>query len=171
MAKSGWPSEKTSAFLREIFGFVCATLFNAPLDLRIETELFEKLPALRHAQFISLHRLAEEAYAAVSKSQSQRMIPGKFLQPVTALNATTALFLDELAGGATAFWPRYSVLPGSELAPKLYEIWKSRKHSSLPGDEYNLVDEFAKVLRLEGCYEWIPDPGTHKLKAIPTPVS
>lgn len=164
MAKEGWPREKAEAFLRQICGFVCATLFNTPLDLRIESELFEKLPTLRHAQFVSLHRLANEAWEAVSKSHSQRLIPAKFLEPVTALNATAALFLDELSGGATAFWPLYSRLPGARSASRLFEIWKSRKTDMAPGKEYELVDEFADVLDLRGWYEWIPDSGSHEIK-------
>ena len=36
-----------------------------------------------------------------------------------------------------------------------------------PGDEYALVDEFARVLKLEGWFEWKPDDGTGEIAGEP----
>lgn len=33
----------------------------------------------------------------------------------------------------------------------------SRADSLLPGDEYDLVDEFAEMLGIRGWFDWIPD--------------
>ena len=34
-----------------------------------------------------------------------------------------------------------------------------------PGQESQLIDEFARILGLSGWYEWRPDPGTHEISA------
>ena len=43
--------------------------------------------------------------------------------------------------------------------PRLHEHWTSRADSLAPGDEYNLVDEFAEMIGIRGWYGWIPDVG------------
>lgn len=161
LAKAGLAPGQAEDFLKRICGFACSTLFNTPLDFEIEWEIHNRIPELRHAQFVSLHRLAEEAIHAVTHSHSLGEIPKKFLEPVVALNAAAALFLDDFSGGATAFWPRYSNFKGVKLAPELFQIWKSRPIPSPPGAEYSLVDQFAGVLGMQGWYQWIPDTGSN----------
>ncbi|MEO8352011.1 MAG: hypothetical protein ABI680_09785, partial [Chthoniobacteraceae bacterium] len=50
---------------------------------------------LRHAQFVSLHRLANESLAATINPQIRKLTPPKVLRALTALNGAAALFLDE----------------------------------------------------------------------------
>ena len=125
------------------------------------------MPVLRPAQFVSLHRLAEEALAATVNPEIRKLTPPKVLRPLTALNGTAALFLDDLTNDATAFWPRYQKLDGANLSPRLFQHFQDRKDSLQPGDEYDLVDEFAEILGLTGWYEWRPDPGTHEVTEAP----
>jgi hypothetical protein len=43
---------------------------------------------------------------------------------------------------------------------KLWQHWQSRFPKLGPGDEYDLVDDFATMLGLKDWYEWKPDPGS-----------
>ncbi|MFZ4774886.1 MAG: tetratricopeptide repeat protein [Terrimicrobiaceae bacterium] len=163
LERQGYSGEAISKVERTLVGGLCGSLFNTPLDLLIESRLHREVTVLRSAQFVSLHRLAEEALAATTDPEVRKITPIKILRASTALNGTAALFLDDLTNGATAFWPRYEKLDGASLSPRLFKIFQDRQDSLRPGEEYDLVDEFGEVLGLTGWFEWQPDPGTHEL--------
>lgn len=167
LERQGYAGDSITQVVLDLVSGLCGSLFNAPLDLLIELRIHREMPALRPAQFVSLHRLAEEALAGTINPEIRKLTPPKVLKPLTALNGTAALFLDDLTNGATAFWPRYQKLDGANLSPRLFQLWQDRKDSLQPGDEYDLVDEFAEILGLTGWYEWRPDPGTHEVTEAP----
>jgi hypothetical protein len=45
---------------------------------------------------------------------------------------------------------------------KLFQLWQQRIESYQPGDEYELVDAFARELRLERWYKWLEDRTTEE---------
>jgi hypothetical protein len=143
------------------------SVFNTPLDMWIETLLHREMPALRHAQFVSLHRLASEALVAATLPEIRKLTPPKVLRASTALNGTAALFLDDFTHGATDFWAQYQRLDGAKQSPRLFQLWIDRRDALEAGEEYELVDAFADLLGLRGWYEWKPDPGTHKVTEVP----
>jgi tetratricopeptide (TPR) repeat protein len=167
LERQGFSDDSITQVVLELVSGLSGCLFNTPLDLLIELRLHREMPVLRPAQFVSLHRLAEEALAATVNPEIRKLTPAKVLKPLTALNGTSALFLDDLSNGATAFWSKYQKLDGASLSPHLFQIWKDRRDSLQPGDEYELVDEFAEILGLTGWYEWRPDPGTHDVTEDP----
>lgn len=165
LERQGYSGDSITQVILDLVSGLCGCLFNTPLDLLIESRLHREMPVLHHAQIVSLHRLAEEAHAATTDPEVRKITPTKILRASTALNGTAALFLDDLTNGATAFWPRYEKLDGASL--RLFQLWQDRKDSLQPGDEYNLVDEFAEILGLTGWFEWRPDPGTHEVTEAP----
>jgi len=156
-----------SSVVLDLVSGLCGSIFNTPLDMWIETLLHREVPALRHAQFVSLHRLASEALAATTHPEILKVTPPKVLRATTALNGAAALFLDDFTHGATDFWTHYQRLEGANLSPRLFQLWKDRRDSLQPGDEYDLVDAFADLLGVRGWYEWKPDPGTHEVTEAP----
>ncbi len=167
LERQGYSGDSVTQVVLDLVSGLSGCLFNTPLDLLIELRIHREMPVLRPAQFVSLHRLAEEALAGSVNPEIRKLTPSKVLKPLTALNGTAALFLDDLTSGATAFWPRYEKLDGANLSPRLFQFWQDRKDSLQPGDEYDLVDEFAEILGLSGWYEWRPDPGTHEVTEAP----
>jgi hypothetical protein len=163
LERQGYSGETLTRITRDLIGGVCGCLFNAPLDMWIETLLHREMPALRHAQFVSLHRLANEALKATTHPEIRKFTPPKVLRATTALNGAAAIFLDDLTHGATDFWPHYQRLDGAALSPRLFQLWQDRRDALQPGDEYDLVDAFAEMLDVRGWYEWKPDPGTHEV--------
>jgi hypothetical protein len=77
------------------------------------------------------------------------------------------LCLDELFSGATNFSVAYKQFDTFPMSQRLLEHWKSRYEKLGPGDEYELVDEFADIVGLRGWYEWVPDTGASR-PASPT---
>jgi len=136
-------------------------VFNAPLDILIEKELYDRFPVLRHAQYLSLCKLAHEALSASTEEKIVRFTPRKLMRANLAINSAYMLALDQLYGGASDFAGPFRKLDNFAMGEKLFTHWMKRAPSLEPGDEYDLVDETADMLGLNGWYTWIPDPGTH----------
>lgn len=163
LERHGYSDDSIKRVVLDLVGGLCGCISNTPLDMWIETLLHRDMPALRHAQFVSLHRLAGEALAATIHPEIRKLTPPKVLRALTALNGASALFFDDFTNGATDYWSNYQRLDGANLSPRLFQLWKDRRDSLQPGDEYDLVDAFADLLGLRGWYEWEPDPGTHEV--------
>jgi len=84
-----------------------------------------------------------------------------------ALNGAYALFLEDLFHGAAEFAASYRREESFGLSQKLWQHWQSRASQLAPGDEYDLVDDFADMTGLRGWYEWQPDAGHHEITAEP----
>ena len=156
---------RPDAVARMVADFVagtCGLLFNTPLDLLIERRLDAELPALRPLQILSLVQLASEARAATINPEIRRLTPPRILRATSAFNGAQALLLDDLSGGATRCWGPYQRLETAELSQKLWRHWQQRQPALTPGDEYDLVDEFADLVGLREWYVWKPDPGDQK---------
>ena len=145
--------------VQELVSGTCGLLFNTPLDLLIERRLDAELPALRPLQILSLVQLATEARTATLNPEIRQVTPRRILHAVGACNGAQALFLDHLSGGATRAWAPYRRLETAELSEKLWRHWQQRQPALAPGDEYDLVDEFADLVGLREWYVWKPDPG------------
>ena len=138
---------------------ICSQLFNCPLDMLIERRLDAELPALRSAQVISLAQLTGEAQASTFNPEVRRLTPSRILRASSALNGAYALLVDELTGGTLRCWQVYRKLETADLSQKLWQHWQPRYPTLRPGDEYDLVDEFADIVGLRDWYVWKPDPG------------
>jgi len=167
LERKGYSGDAITRVVLDLVGGLSACIFNTPLDMWIETLLDREMPALRPAQFVSLHRLAREALAATIHPEIRKLTPPKVLRALTALNGVAALFLDDFTHGVTDFWTNYQRLDGANLSPRLFQLWKDRRDALQPGDEYDLVDAFADLLGLRGWYEWQPDAGTHEVTEPP----
>jgi len=73
-----------------------------------------------------------------------------------AMNCAYALFTDFLFNQATAYAAPYSRSTVFSTGRRLFELWRTGLPTFAPGIEYDLVDEFARVLKLERWYEWRP---------------
>ena len=125
----------------------------------IEHRLAAELPALRPVQVLSLVQLATEARTATLNPEIRRITPARILRAVSAFNGAQALHLDELSGGATRAWEPYRRLETAALSAQLWAHWQQRQPGLSPGDDYDLVDEFANMVGLRDWYIWQPDPG------------
>ena len=127
---------------------------NAPIDLIIEAQLHCNFPILRASQFISLGVLAERAKESIINHKIQERMPKHILYASSALNGATALFLDKLWGGATCYVEPYRKLDSFSTSQALLSILENRIKTLKPGDEYEIVDVWAKKLGLQDWYEW-----------------
>jgi hypothetical protein len=157
--KAGYPEEKITEITLALTRGLCEFLFNCPLDMVIERHLHAAFPPLRPAQFLSVGKMAAEAWQTNSNPEIRRLTPRKIFLASLALNGAYGLFLDDLFGGASALAAPYRRLENFALSEKLWQHWQAHARNLGPGDEYGLVDDFADMTGLRDWYEWKPDPG------------
>ena len=81
------------------------------------------------------------------------------------MNAAYALLMDWLYPGRGEFAKPYRRWEHFGTAEKLFSVWQELRRDWHPGDEYHLVDEFARILELQDLYEWRSDDDINR-KAI-----
>jgi hypothetical protein len=72
------------------------------------------------------------------------------------LNAAIALFTDHLLG-STDYARHFADTSQVRTGRQLFGLWQECIQDYQPGDEYDLVDEFAALLKTSDFYEWQPD--------------
>lgn len=157
LRRTGVGEAQVNQYVNSLFEGLTSQLFNAPIDMIIERRLFHGLPDLRPSQFVSLHVLCQETVNVLTHPEVRRITPPLVLKANLAMNCATALFIDDLYGGKTAYATPYRSHAVYATGQKLFRLWRQAMERFEPGDEYALVDEFARVLRLERWYEWQRD--------------
>jgi len=76
------------------------------------------------------------------------------------LNCATALFVDDLFNSRTDYAAPYKTSEVFQTGRQLFDIWKKRCADFHPGDEYDLVDDYARLLKLQKWYTWGDDIST-----------
>ncbi len=134
-------------------------LFNTPLDMLIEHRLFNDFKAMRQSQFTSLWVFQAEGAQVFTNKETKRVSPNRIWKASVALNCALALFYDSLYEGKTEYARPYRASDIFATGQKLFGLWQSMIEYYQSGDEYPLVDEFARLLKLEGWFDWRADDG------------
>jgi hypothetical protein len=167
LQREGFPAEAAhglaTALVRGLAGF----LFNCPLDMLIETRLRTRMPALASTQFVALRMGVHEALESNTNPKVLGVTPKLILRAGLALNGAYCLFVDELYRGACQYAAHYQRSEAFPVSQRLFQHWRSRFPQLGPGDEYNLVDEFAEMVGLRDWYEWKMDSGAHVVTEPP----
>ncbi|VGO19827.1 tetratricopeptide repeat protein [Pontiella sulfatireligans] len=167
LAKKGYSEQSISQAVRGMIDGLCGFLYNCPVDMLIERHIHKEFNILHPAQYLSTSVLAAEAWISCSDPKIQILTPRKIMRASLAMNGAYSIFLDDLFQGATAFSENYKKTDAFEMAQKLYNHWQSRSDSLTPGDEYELVDDWADMLKLKDWYEWHLDSEEHDITAKP----
>jgi tetratricopeptide (TPR) repeat protein len=157
LKRQGYPEDKIMKVILEIIHGICNQLFNCPLDMFVEYSLYEKYENMRSSQFVSLNQLHQEALQVLRNKEISRLTPPLIFRANIALNCATALFVDYLFKGGTEYASSYKTSEVFKTGKLFFDIWKGRLDSFQPGDEYEIVDEYANLLKLRNWYEWKND--------------
>ena len=167
LQKQGYAEDSIERVVLTLVNGLNAFLFNCPLDMIIETNLRRDMPGMADAQYLSTGVLAREAVEVLKNPQILKLLPRNVARASNALNGAYALFLDDLFAGASDHAAAYRGLDSFRTSEKLFDLWRSRFPELKPGDEYDLVNEFAEIVGLRNWYEWKTDPGEHEASAEP----
>ena len=132
-------------------------LYNIPLDMIIEHHLFERDAVLRASQFVSLYAQHAINLEILTNPQIKQRTPARIYKANLAMNCAYALFMDFLYGAKTQYAAPYRNSNAYVTGQRLFKIWQDSLGVFEAGDEYILVDEFARELKLQRWYEWKTD--------------
>lgn len=160
LARQGHAEERLAELVVQLHNGATAFVFNCAIDMVIEQRLRRELPALADAQLLSLDKLAQEAIGVTSNQEIRKLTPERIQSVNDTLNAATALFVRDLSDGAIDHVAAYKPFHCLQKAERLYATYRNAAARNIgPGEEYDLVDEFATQLGVRGWYVWRPDIG------------
>ena len=160
LQRKGYELEPLVDYIGLLLGSLFNALWNFPLDMAVETRILQEMPVLASQQFLALTTLKESQGTGLETQQLSRLMPARYLRALVGLYGVHALFIDSLCHGASECAAKYRNGDGFDLAQKLWRHWQTKAKALQPGDEYDLVDEFADILGLRGSYDWRPDRPT-----------
>jgi tetratricopeptide (TPR) repeat protein len=139
---------------------LCNQIFNCPLDMVVEHNLYMKHPKLRQSQLVSMDLMFQDAIRTFGDADIKKVVPPFIFRASSTLNCAYALFIDDLFHGRTNYSTVYRSSEVFSAGKNLFDIWKKRMAVFQSGDEYDLVDEFARLLKLRSWYIWKTDDGS-----------
>lgn len=154
---SGYGGDQITSVVLKLVGGLTNQLFNCPLDMMIESRLAAKYPTLMPTQFYSLLKTQQENLTILTNNEIKRLTPRKIYQANLAMNCAYALFTDWLYPSKTEYHKPYKSSSQYEVGKKLFEAFQRTNKSFTPGKEYDLVQDFSKILKLEEWYDLKPD--------------
>lgn len=148
MNKMKMTEETISKVISDLFDGINRQLFNTPIDLFIEDFLYNEYPGLRPYQFLSLFNLLNEGIHAVTEKNIVELSPGMVLRCSKILNIVTALHFKDLYGlDLTGVFK--ATKDESDTANTLYAEFLEYRDDREPGEEYELIENWGKDLKLD----------------------
>jgi tetratricopeptide (TPR) repeat protein len=154
LRRRGFDPEKIEQAVDEALDFCQGAIHGNPLDIVVEARLRAELPILAPAQFLSDRHFLAMTDALDLNPMLRRVLPRPLLQGVEALIGAHYLLADQRHSGATDFAARYKTRPTFRLMEKLVTRWQARFPDLGPGGHFDLVDEFAAQLGMQGLCGW-----------------
>lgn len=157
----GLPGETIEGFIDRVFHGLNSRVFNAPIDLFIEDILFNEFKELRPYQLISMMDMDRLSLQAVTDPQILNLTPPSLISKLKVYNALTARQTDNLFGTFLESNYPLSQKEKSMLDQFWGEFQEYRKDRE-PGEEYELVQNWANDLELDVYFQFKPDPTNSK---------
>ncbi|REG85322.1 tetratricopeptide repeat protein [Algoriphagus antarcticus] len=169
LRSDGLPEENIKGFIESVFHGLNSRVFNAPIDLFIEDLLYKEFKELRPYQFISMVEMDKLSLQAVTDQQILDITPSALISKVKVYNALTARQIDNLYG--TSLESRYPLSPTEKgFLDQFWDEFLEYRKDREPGEEYELVQNWANDLELDVFFKFKRDPNNSKKGKEPTEV-
>jgi Tfp pilus assembly protein PilF len=154
--KLGFNEKQLAEYSNGLFEGVNRQVFNAPIDLFIEYNLYQKNPELRAYQFLSLYQMVNEGLQAVTNPQIVELSPKNILSKSKIYNLVGAMQFKELYGVDLLSEYNANKLE-MDQAIKFYKEYKDYEQDKEAGEEYELVENWADDLKLHDYFEMLSE--------------
>ena len=165
--KLGLTEQAVSKTINLLFEGLNLQIYNTPIDLFIEDFLYNEFPALRPYQFISLNAMIKEGIKAVTDKQVVELSSKRILYVSKIYNIISTIHFKNLFGvdliseiNAT----RSEIL----AAEKMYGEFKEYRDDRVAGEEYELVQNWAKDLKIDDIFELIEESEYRNKRTVDT---
>jgi len=161
MVKMGMSEESVAKVAVDLFIGLNRQIYNVPIDLFIEDFLFNTFPDLRPFQLLSLFNIIQEGIEATTSKNIAELMPKDVLKNSKTYNIIGALQYKDLYGIDRI--KEFQAEPDElKTAQTLYKEYLEYKDDRENGEEYELVQNWAKDLKLENNFELIYEHELHK---------
>jgi tetratricopeptide (TPR) repeat protein len=158
LKKKGYSDDSISNIINQLVQGVIAQLYNCPLDMVVEYRVNESFREIYYSQFISINNMVIRLLPILHNRDLEKVTPKHIYLASLSLNCAYAMFTDFIFKGRTDFSSSYKPLSQIFYAgKKLFDIWQNRMNKFKPGDEYEMIDDFGRILDLTGWYKWKAD--------------
>jgi hypothetical protein len=154
--KLGFNEKQLDEYSNRIFDGMNRQVFNAPIDLFIEYNLYQKYPELRAYQFLSLYQMVNEGLQAVTNPQIVEFSPKNILSKSKIYNIVGAIQFKDLFGVDLLSEYNANKLE-MDQAIKFYQEYKEYELDKEAGEEYELVENWADDLKLHDYFEMLSE--------------
>lgn len=156
MVKMGITEESVSKVINDLFIGLNRQVYNVPIDLFIEEYLFNTYPDLRPYQFFSLYNIIKEGIDATTRKEIVEVVPKDVLHHSKIYNLILAIQYKDIYGIDLIkdFQPEPTEL---KTAQTMYSEFLEYKGDRQPGEEYELVENWAKDLKLDDNFQLVDE--------------
>lgn len=133
LQRQGYSESKMGDIMLQLIHGLNNQVFNCPLDMVVERNLYKKYPDLRHAQLASLHQMHMDALRTYTNQEIRKLTPPSIFRASVTLNCAFALFIDYLYLGITDYAVAYHTFENFSEGKNLFEIWKKRMDAFTQG--------------------------------------
>jgi tetratricopeptide (TPR) repeat protein len=150
MKREGLPSENAQKFLHSLFVGINSQVYNAPIDLSIESEIHRRFPVMRPIQFLSLLEMQETAIQGANLDHVKRIAPPLVYTANVTMSLTHAMQIRDMYGFDET--SKFSAKNLIKRATGLYTKWQTKQAAWEAGDEYELIESWGRTLGLSGYF-------------------
>lgn len=149
--QGGVSKERHAGFEVQLYHGLCLQVYNAPIDLFIEHQLFHHYPLFRPAQLLGLLEIAKTAIAAASNQELKKVVPPFVRDANISLSVTLLLQIKELfhIDLLADITEAHLIKKGK----RLYEDFVEIRDDKSAGEEYDMIRWWGEELRLSKYFE------------------
>lgn len=140
--------------MRKVFDGLNTQILNSPLDLFVETKIYNEYTDFRPLQLLSLFQIEQNNIDSASNKNVFHSFPDKIISINKTLNLIASYLLKKLytLDFRKEFHPTKREL---DTARDLFEQFQVYNSKFTPGDEYDLLKYYAKVLEVDDFFNLI----------------
>ena len=161
LSKKGDDDAVIKQYYSALFDGLNGQIYNTPIDLSIEDYLFKNYPDLMPYQFLSLLGLIQEGIHATTDDQILTIAPPTILSKSKILHVVNALHLQKRYG-VNLIEEHKPTTSEKEQAEKFYREYEESRANHTPGDEYELLQSWAKQLYLQNYFSLVEESDSRK---------
>jgi len=165
LLKKGIPDISINEYLDSLFDGINRQIFNAPIDLFIEDKLFQEFKEIRPYQLLSLYSIISDGIKATTDKNIVSLSPIAILRASKILNLIGAYQYRDLYGiDLTANFKATAL--EEKTAKDMYAEFYEYRDDRESGEEYELIENWAKDLKLEKYFELVDEEIFGKEKSL-----
>lgn len=169
LKSKGVSEDAIANYLQALFDGINRQVYNTPIDLFIEDKIYNRYPALRPFQFLSMLAMIQEGIEATTNPEIVKNSPSSVLSNSKIFNLINAIHFKNLYKIDLINDHKPSKLELNK-ANELYNEFLEYRHDAEPGEEYELVQHWAEDLKLDSYFELVAEE-EHRRKTVDEVIS